>query len=98
MRDALFWIDQHNPRAAAGLPDAVRHAAKRIGEFPQIGERRRELAPEVFRFLVIPVFDYRMIIWRAEGLPRARIMRIPKASGLSRRSWQAWPASNGRAE
>jgi plasmid stabilization system protein ParE len=75
LRDALFWIDQHNPRAAAELRDAVRRAAHRIGEFPQIGVTRPDMAPEVFRFLVIPVFDY-LVIYQAEGLPRARIMRI----------------------
>jgi len=57
------------------MRDAVRRAARRIGEFPEIGVRRPELAPDRFRFLVIPVFDY-LVVYQAEGLPRARIMRI----------------------
>ncbi len=57
------------------MRDAVRRAARRIGEFPDIGVRRPDLAPDQFRFLVIPVFGY-LVVYQAEGLPRARIMRI----------------------
>jgi plasmid stabilization system protein ParE len=57
------------------LRDAVRRAARRIGDFPDIGVTRPDLAPERFRFLVIPAFDY-LVVYQAEDLPRARIMRI----------------------
>lgn len=53
----------------------MRRAAQRIGDFPEIGVTRPDLAPDQFRFLVIPVFDY-LVVYQAEGLPRARIMRI----------------------
>jgi toxin ParE1/3/4 len=57
------------------MREAVRRAARRIGEFPDIGVRRPDLAPDQFRFLVMPVFDY-LVVYQADGLPRARIMRI----------------------
>jgi toxin ParE1/3/4 len=53
----------------------VRRAARRIGDFPDFGVTRPDLAPDQFRFLVIPDFDY-LVIYQAIGLPRARIIRI----------------------
>jgi toxin ParE1/3/4 len=57
------------------MREAVRRAARRIGEFPDNGVRRPDLAPDQFRFLVMPVFDY-LVVYQADGLPRARIMRM----------------------
>ena len=71
----MFWIQQNNPQAALDLRDAIRAAARRIGDFPGIGVTRPDLAPERFRFLVIPVFEY-LMVYQAHGLPRARIIRI----------------------
>lgn len=71
----MFWIEQNNPKAALDLRAAIRSAARRIGEFPAIGVTRPDLAPERYRFLVIPQFEY-LVVYQAEGLARARIMRI----------------------
>jgi len=52
----VAWITQDNPRAAEDLRAAVRHAAQLLGEYPEMGKQRRDLAPETIRFLVLRGF------------------------------------------
>jgi toxin ParE1/3/4 len=57
------------------LRDGVRRIARLIGEHPDIGVVKADLAPDRYRFLTIRGFDY-LVVYRAVGLPRPRILRI----------------------
>lgn len=70
----MAWIAHDNPRAAEDLRVAVRHAAKALGEHPDMGTQRRDLAPETVRFLVLRGFPY-ILVYRANAVP-PRILRV----------------------
>jgi len=70
----LAWISQENPRAAQDMRNAVRHAAQLLGEHPELGKQRRDLAPETVRFLVLRGFPY-IVVYRANAVP-PRILRV----------------------
>ena len=58
LNSAVTWIADNNPVAADGLIDAVVAAARAIGEHPQIGRRRPELAKGPYRFLMLTGYPY----------------------------------------
>jgi toxin ParE1/3/4 len=68
------WIAHDNPRAAEDLRVAVRHAAKLLGEHPDMGKQRLDLAPETVRFLVLRGLPY-ILVYRANAVP-PRILRV----------------------
>jgi toxin ParE1/3/4 len=70
----VAWIAQDNPRAAEDLRVAIRHAAQLLGEHPEMGKQRRDLAPESARFLVLRGFPY-ILVYRANAVP-PRILRV----------------------
>jgi toxin ParE1/3/4 len=72
--EAVAWIAQDNPPAAQGLRAAVLRAARSLGEHPQLGRQRPELAPETVRFLVLRGLPY-VIVYRADATP-PRILRV----------------------
>ena len=65
---AVRWIKKDNPIAARGLQHAVRRAAKKIGEHPEIGMHRPELARLPYRFVVLTGFPY-VIVYRSDQSP-----------------------------
>ena len=65
---AVQWIAQDNPAAARALRDALLRATIRIGEFPDQGSQRPELAPEPYRFLALTGFPY-VIVYNAVRRP-----------------------------
>jgi toxin ParE1/3/4 len=71
---ALRWIAKDNPAAARGLRGAVARAAERIGQHPQIGSLRPDLADEPYRFLVLTGYPY-IIVYNAGRNPPL-ILRI----------------------
>jgi toxin ParE1/3/4 len=71
---AMRWIAADNPAAARAFRDAVARAAERIGEHPQHGMLRPDLADEPYRFLVLTGFPY-LIVYNAARRPPL-ILRI----------------------
>jgi toxin ParE1/3/4 len=71
---AVRWIAKDNPAAARALRDAVIAAARRLGDHPQIGAARPELAGEPYRFLTLTGFPY-VIVSNAARTPPL-ILRI----------------------
>jgi len=65
---AVRWIAKDNRLAARGLREAVVRAAARIGEFPQIGVQRLDLASERIRFLYLTGYPY-VLVYNAERVP-----------------------------
>lgn len=74
LREAVAWIAQDNPVAADGLRLAANRAARVIGEYPQIGPVRTDLAPERFRFLVLR--GYPQVLVYEPALRPPRILRV----------------------
>ena len=66
--EAAHWIAKDNPKAAAGLRDAVVAAARRIGEHPEIGVLRPELADDPVRFVMLTGYPY-IVVYDADGTP-----------------------------
>lgn len=66
---AVRWIAADNPAAARALRDAVARAAERIGEHPQLGSLRLDLAEERYRFLVLTGFPYLIVYNATRSLP-----------------------------
>lgn len=65
---AAHWISQDNPQAAQTLRDAVLAAAQRIGDHPDIGVLRPELADTPHRFLFLTGFPY-VLVYNAASTP-----------------------------
>ncbi len=65
---AVRWIADDNPAAARAFRTAVARVAVLIGEHPQIGHTRRELAGAAYRFLGLTGFPY-IIGYNAERQP-----------------------------
>ncbi len=66
---AAAWIAEENPVAASGLIDAVEAAAARIGDHPQIGRRRPELAKGPYRFIALTGYPYLIVYAENEEPP-----------------------------
>jgi toxin ParE1/3/4 len=66
---AVRWIAKDNRVAAEGLRDAVVNAARRIGEYPQIGMLRLDLADDPVRFLLLTGYPYLVVYDSAEVPP-----------------------------
>jgi len=58
MQNAARTIARDNVSAARRFPRAVAAPARRIGDFPNIGVERLELASPPYRFVAIPGFPY----------------------------------------
>ncbi len=71
---ASQWISQDNPQAAQALRDAVLVGAQRIGDHPDIGVIRPELADVPYRFLFLTGFSY-VLVYNAAFTPPL-ILRI----------------------
>lgn len=65
---AVRWIAKDNQAAARALREAVARAAERIGEHPQIGTSRPELAGEPYRFLTMTGFPC-IVVYNADRKP-----------------------------
>ncbi len=65
---AVRWIAKDNPAAARALRDAIAKAAERIGEFPQGGSSRPELADAPYRFTLLTGFPY-ILVYNADRNP-----------------------------
>jgi len=74
MRNAAHAIAQDNVSAARRFPRAVAAAARRIGDFPDIGVERLDLASPPYRFFAIPGFPYLAVYNSAPRPPT--ILRI----------------------
>jgi len=65
---AVQWIAKDNPAAARALRDAVAEAARRIGEYPEIGRLRPDIADAPYRFVTLTGFPY-VIVYNSERQP-----------------------------
>ncbi len=66
---AVEWIARDNRTAARGLRAAVTDAAARIGEHPETGVVRADLAEEPVRFLILTGYPYVMVYDAARRPP-----------------------------
>lgn len=66
--EAVHWIAREDWRAAEALREAVLTAAARLGEFPEMGKRRLELAEPNIRFLALSAFPY-VLVYNATARP-----------------------------
>ena len=71
---AVRWIARDNPDAARALRHGVARAAELIGQFPNIGSLREDLADSPVRFYVLRGFPY-LLVDDADASP-PRILRI----------------------
>lgn len=71
---AMRWIARENLQAAEALRDVVVTAARRIGDHPDIGVVRSELADVPYRFLILTGFPY-VLVYKASTTPPI-ILRI----------------------
>lgn len=65
---AMRWITKDNPAATRALRDSIARIAERIGEHPQIGHLRPDLAEGPYRFLVLSGFPY-VVVYNAARNP-----------------------------
>jgi len=80
---AAEWIAEDNPIAAEGLIEAVEAAAETIGEHPQIGRRRPELARGPYRFLTLSGYPY-LIAYAENEMPPIIVRIVHGARDLPR--------------
>jgi len=66
--DAARWIAADNPEAARAFRKSIEVAARRLGEHPNIGTVKAELADPPVRFLVVSGFPY-LIVYDSELVP-----------------------------
>ena len=71
---AVRWIAKDNPAAARGLRRAVVAVSRRIGEYPELGAIRLELASERHRFVVLTGFPH-VVVYNSKRRP-PMIVRI----------------------
>jgi plasmid stabilization system protein ParE len=71
-------IAQDNPRAVEDPRTAVRRAARTLGEHPECGQQRIDLAPENVRFLALKHWPY-ILVYRANSTPPRRL-RAPQGA------------------
>jgi toxin ParE1/3/4 len=65
---ASNWIAQENPNAAEALRASVATATQRLGDYPDLGASRPELATAPYRFLVLTGFPY-VLVYNAARKP-----------------------------
>lgn len=58
---AVSWIARDNRAAATGLRDAVETAARLLGEHPDAGRERPELAGPPYRFMPVTGYPYVLV-------------------------------------
>jgi len=80
---AMQWIAEDNPVAARGLLDAVKGAAQRIGNHPQIGVVRPDLTSGSYRFLALTGFPY-LIVYAEDRDPPVIVRVVHGARDLPR--------------
>jgi len=73
-REAYAWIRKDSRQAAIHFRAAVSRAARAIGEYPDIGRTRPEVAFPSTRFFVLTGFPY-VLVYRSDTTP-PRILRI----------------------
>jgi flavonol synthase len=91
MTDQILVVDLEaalSDRPPAGLLDAVRDAAERIGAIQVVNHG----VPEDL------IADYNRRVGRVLGLPRARKAELASPSGHPYRGWRQWPDDFGRLE
>jgi toxin ParE1/3/4 len=66
--EAARWIARDNAAAARALRDAVAEAARRLGDHPEMGVVKTELADPPVRFLSLTGFPY-LIVYDAKRRP-----------------------------
>ena len=59
--EASRWIASDNPAAARAFRETLVKAAKRLGDHPDLGRERPELADPPVRFLVLTGFPYVLV-------------------------------------
>ena len=67
-RRAALWIAKDSPASARRFAQAVKDLASRIGDFPESGTKRPDLAAAPFRFALIRGFPY-LAVYNAERSP-----------------------------
>jgi len=72
--EAVAWIASDNPLAARGFREAVGKALRLIGQHPNVGAIRRDLATERIRFMVLRGYSY-ILVYAADTEP-PRILRV----------------------
>lgn len=72
--EAVKWIARDDETAARALRTAVGAAARLIGQRPEIGHVRPELAPPRYRFWSLTTFPY-VLVYEVRARP-PRIARI----------------------
>ncbi|WP_419253359.1 type II toxin-antitoxin system RelE/ParE family toxin [Caulobacter sp. ErkDOM-YI] len=65
-------IAQDNVSAARRFPRAVAAVARQIGDFPEIGVERPDLASPPYRFAIVPGFPYVAVY---DASPRPPVIR-----------------------
>jgi len=68
VRAIVAWIARDNPRAAREFRTAVQRAGLLLGEHPEIGSLRTEIAAAPFRLFVLKDYPY-VLIYNAERTP-----------------------------
>lgn len=66
--EAAAWIAKDNPIAAKALRDTLASAARRLGQYPELGNHRPDLTGPEIRFLVLTGFPY-VVVYNAERRP-----------------------------
>lgn len=66
--EAARWIAKDNPVAARALRDTLADVASRLGQYPELGSLRPDLAGPEIRFLVLTGFPY-VVVYDAMRRP-----------------------------
>jgi toxin ParE1/3/4 len=74
VREAVRWIRRDNRGAARAFREAIRDAAARIGQHPNSGSNRPDIAAPPARVLVLTGFPY-VLIYDCDVVP-PRILRV----------------------
>lgn len=84
---AARWIAKDNPAAARALRDAVHRAASQIGDHPEIGRVRSDLADEPYRFFLLTGFPY-IVVYNAARTPPLIVRILHGARDLPDVLWE----------
>ncbi|MGR4865499.1 type II toxin-antitoxin system RelE/ParE family toxin [Caulobacter sp. LARHSG274] len=74
MMAVALWIARDSRKASFQFKERLRAALIRLGEYPQAGVTRPEMAHEVYRFAVLSGFPY-VLVYNSRHQPPV-IMRI----------------------
>ncbi|MCC7266225.1 MAG: type II toxin-antitoxin system RelE/ParE family toxin [Caulobacteraceae bacterium] len=75
---AARWIRRDSQAAARRFRDVVSNALELLGDYPEAGVRREEMAPERYRLLLLQGFPYLMVYDAVHRPPR--VLRIIHAA------------------